>query len=306
MSEKTERPISETGEFPGWLEEAVGLLRSSEEHDENCGIPHPADPDQSDRCTCGLASRTQRAEDLLAENFDRLLAAPDHPAPQLGERERYEPAQEVYDTAIAAFKRTREFSEEKANGAVSEETLIMVAIDNALPLIIAALANQEPQVQPDGERDDDFERLVELARKGEWNEVNVPHKLSAEVWAEAHLRERERTEHAEAAQQAQPDGGEREALRNAAVLSAAAASGQRVDRASWVAVNAELRAALADHQPSKEGEADRGGWEALEAAPALQRARAAEDYLDDARTPRPTTALSDQPSHKDTGGESDG
>lgn len=67
-------PISETGEFPDWLEGAIGLLRSSEEHDENCGIPHPADPDQSSRCTCGLDSRVQRAEDLLAEKFDALLS----------------------------------------------------------------------------------------------------------------------------------------------------------------------------------------------------------------------------------------
>lgn len=74
QGEGGDRPISETGEFPDWLEEAIGLLRSSEEHDENCGIPHPADPDQSSRCTCGLGSRVQRAEDILAEKFDALVA----------------------------------------------------------------------------------------------------------------------------------------------------------------------------------------------------------------------------------------
>jgi len=59
------RPDADACEMPERVEAALGALYSHAAHDENCGIPHPADPDQSSRCTCGVEAAWERANDAV-------------------------------------------------------------------------------------------------------------------------------------------------------------------------------------------------------------------------------------------------
>lgn len=76
------------GEDPLGLQEAQaaleGLYDGADLHDPNCGIPHPADPDQGSRgCTCGIAVIHERFSEAIAlaldtaRNPERLRLAED-------------------------------------------------------------------------------------------------------------------------------------------------------------------------------------------------------------------------------------
>jgi hypothetical protein len=59
-------------ENPEAIDIALGRVYGHVEHDINCGIPNPADPDRSSRCTCGAESAVGQLDEVIGE---ALIAA---------------------------------------------------------------------------------------------------------------------------------------------------------------------------------------------------------------------------------------
>lgn len=61
-------------ENPEAIDIALGRVQGHVEHEINCGIPNPADPDQSSRCNCGAESAVGQLDEVIGE---ALIAAED-------------------------------------------------------------------------------------------------------------------------------------------------------------------------------------------------------------------------------------
>jgi hypothetical protein len=67
------------GEDPEGLQDAQaafeGLLGGIDLHDLNCGIPHPADPEQEDPgCTCGVGAIKEHFAEAVADALDAVYS----------------------------------------------------------------------------------------------------------------------------------------------------------------------------------------------------------------------------------------